>query len=165
MSDEFQPPQPGPAHERLKPFEGTFKSEVKMWFGPGDPQVTTGTMVNSWHLNGLFLHQDYQGDATEGPFAQFQGKGYWGFNQFTGQYEGFWIDTAAAMFQTETGDVDDSGKVWTMLSEVPSPQGEGMMTKRTIITVVDDDNHSMEMFFVTPDGNEMKSMEITYTRA
>ena len=44
-------------HERLKPFEGTFKGEVKMWMGPGDPMVSTGTMVNSLELGGKFLHQ------------------------------------------------------------------------------------------------------------
>ena len=34
------------AHERLKPFEGTFAAEVRMWVGPGDPHVSTGVMVN-----------------------------------------------------------------------------------------------------------------------
>ena len=164
MSEGFTPPAPGAEHEKLKPFEGTFKSEVKMWMGPGDPMVSTGTMVNSWQLNGLFLHQDYKGDATEGPFPNFVGKGYWGYNPASGQYEGFWIDTASIMMQTETGTIDDSGKVWTMLSEVPNPHGEGMMQKRSIITLIDENTHKMDVFFIA-DGNEMKTMEINYARA
>ncbi len=43
------------AHERLKPFEGTFKAEVKMWMGPGDPMVSTGTMTSTLELGGRFL--------------------------------------------------------------------------------------------------------------
>ena len=29
-------------HRKLEPFVGTFKAEVKMWMGPGDPMVSTG---------------------------------------------------------------------------------------------------------------------------
>lgn len=163
MSEDFQPPAPGPEHQHLKPFEGTFNAEVKMWFGPGDPMVTTGTMTSTWHLNNLFLHQDYKGNATDGPFPNFAGKGYWGFNQVAGRYEGFWIDTASSIMQTEYGTVDDSGKVWTMHSEVPSPHG-GMMQKKTIITVIDNNSHTMEAYLLT-DAGEMKNMEINYVRA
>ena len=165
MSDDFTPPIAGPKHAALNPFAGTFKSEVKMWFGPeSDPMITTGTMVNSWQLNGLYLHQDYKGDATEGPFPNFEGKGYWGWNPASEQYEGFWIDTASSIMQTEVGDLDESGKVWTMLSQVPNPHGEGMMAKRSVITLIDDDNHKMETYF-SVGGNEMKNMEIDYVRA
>ncbi len=163
MSEEFTPPVPGPKHELMKPFEGTFRSEVKMWFGPGDPMITTGVMVNSWHLNGLYLHQDYKGDAVDGPFPNFEGKGYWGFNASAGCYEGFWIDNVSSIMQTESGSVDESGKVWTMLSEVPNPHGEGTMKRRSVITLVDENTHRMETFNTVPEG-EMKSMEINYVR-
>ena len=163
MSDEFVPPTPGPKHDLLKPFEGEFKSEVKMWFGPGEPMVSTGKMINSWHFNGLYLHQDYKGDAVDGPFPNFEGKGYWGYNFAADCYEGFWIDSVSPMMQIETGNVDESGKVWTMLSEVPNPHGDGVLKKRSVFTVVDQASHTMEVFTETPEG-EMKTMEITYTR-
>ena len=157
----------GPAehHEKLKPFEGTFKAEVKLWMGPGDPMVSTGTMVNSWQLGGRYLHQDYAGDAVEGPYPSFCGKGYWGFNTTANHYEGFWIDNASTMMQMETGSVDDSGRVWTMNSTFTHPQTGQDMGKKTIITLVDNDHHTMESFFSTPDGNEMKTMEIRYQRS
>ncbi len=74
----FQLPSPGPEHELLKPFAGSFRATVKMWMGPGEPNVSTGQMKNSFQLNGLYLHQDYVGDADDGPFPSFAGKGYWG---------------------------------------------------------------------------------------
>ena len=161
---EFSMPQPGPEHARIQPFEGTFNSEVKMWMGPGDPMVSTGTIRNSWDVNGLYLHQEYTGDATEGPFPGFEGKGYWGFNTTTKQYEGFWIDSASTQMQMESGSVDADGKVWEMHSEVLCPQTGAPMKKRSVITLIDDDHNKIEMFFTGPDGNEMKAMEIDYTR-
>ena len=160
----FQMPGPGPEHERLRPFLGRFRAEVKMWMGPGQPMVTTGTMENSWQLNGLYLHQDYQGDESPGIFPGFQGKGYWGFNTMTGQYEGFWIDVASSMMQMEYGSVDDSGKVWTMLSECAMPPNGQIMKRRSVITLTDQDHHTMESYVVGPDGKDHKTMEITYQR-
>lgn len=164
QQDFAQMASPGNEHERLKPFEGTFKAEVRIWMGPGDPQVSTGTLVSSWDLGGRFLRQDYKGDQADGPFPDFEGRGYWGYNKLSGQYEGMWIDNASTVMQTEAGGVDESGKVWTMVGEMPNPQGEGTMTKRSVITLEDDDHHSMEMYFSSPEG-EFKAMEIKYQRA
>ncbi len=157
---------PGPVsqHELLKPFEGKFRAEVKLWMGPGDPVVSTGTMTSSWHLGGLYLHQDYVGDPTDGPFPAFEGKGYWGFNTTSGKYEGFWIDNASTTMQMESGDVDAGGKVWTMTSEVTCPQSRQLLKKRNVIRLIDSNRNAMETYFTGGDGNEMKCMEISYTR-
>ena len=153
-----------PQHEALKPFEGTFRSEVKMWMGPGDPMVSTGTIVNEFDLGGRFLRQIYTGDPNDGPFPRFEGRGYWGFNKVTQRFEGFWIDNASTMMQHEVGELDDSGKVWTMVGEMPNPQTGGTMKKRSVVTLEDDDHHTMEMYFDTGDG-EVKAMEINYERS
>lgn len=161
---QFSVPQPGPEHAKLEPFVGTFKAEVKLWMGPGDPMVSYGVMTNSWQVNGLFLQQDYQGEEIEGPYPSFVGKGYWGYNSTAGHFEGFWIDIAADQFQLESGSVDSEGKVWTMTSTVVQPGTGATMTKKTLITLVDVDHHRMETFYVSKDGPEMKSMEINYKR-
>ena len=64
----------------------------------------------------------------------------------------------------ESGDVDDTGKVWTMHSELTNPQTGQLMKKRSVIKLVDQDHNSVEMYYVGPDGNEMKAMEIQYVR-
>ena len=67
-----------PQHELLKPFAGTFNSEVKIWMGPGEPMVMTGTMENSLDLGGRFLKQVY---ASNTPMDEcgtvFEGRGFW----------------------------------------------------------------------------------------
>lgn len=159
-------PGPGPEHKLLDPFVGRFKATVKLWMGPGDPMVSTGTMVNAWELGGRFLQQVYKGDPGPGPFPNFEGRGYWGFNTVTRKYEGMWIDTACTFMQNEVGTVDGSGKVWTMIGEMADPSGSGKnMTKRSVIKLMDKDRHSMEMYFTMPGAPEQKSMEIQYVRA
>lgn len=154
--------EPTEAHRKLAPFAGTFRAEVRIWMGPGEPNVSTGKMVSSWDLGGRFLKQEYKGDPNEGPFPDFEGRGYWGYNKSTERYEGFWIDNASTMMQNEVGGLDESGRVWTMVGEVTGPQGKA--TKRSVITLDDDDHHRMEMYFDSPDG-ESKGMEIRYERA
>lgn len=157
-------PVPGPEHALLKPFEGTFRSVVRLWMGPGEPMVHTGTMVNSFQVGGLYLQQEYTGDPNDGPFPSFVGRGFWGYNTASGEFEGFWIDNASTMMQMERGTADAEGKVWTMTSTVPNPQTGEMMTKKSVIELIDKDHHSMDVFFTTPDGREVKGMEIQYER-
>ena len=79
-----------------------------------------------------------------------------------GRYEGIWVDNASNAMQVDSGQIDESGKVWTMSGEGTTPQGK--MIKRSVITLQDNDHHKMEMFFVH-DGQDTKGMEILYTRA
>lgn len=154
----------GDAHKKLDPFVGTFAAEVKLWMGSGEPHVSTGVIENALDLDGRFLRQTYRGDPGDSPFPNFEGRGYWGYNTVTNKYEGFWIDSASTAMQNEVGDVDESGKVWTMIGEMTNPQSGQVMKKRSVITLQDNDHHKMEMFFSGPDGDESKGMEINYTR-
>jgi Protein of unknown function (DUF1579) len=148
----------------LQPFAGRFRAEVKVWMGEGDPMISTGLMTNEFDLGGRFLRQTYQGDASGGPFDAFEGRGFWGYNTVEKIWEGFWIDNASTIMQIERGEVDEAGKVWTMRGEMTDPGSGKPLTKKSIITLVDEDHHKLEMFFVTP-GGEAKGMEITYVRA
>lgn len=151
-------------HKRFEPFAGVFQTEVKLWMGPGDPQVSTGVMTNTLDLGGRFLAQSYKGDPMQGPFPAFEGRGFWGFNATTGKYEGFWIDNASTCFQIETGDVDETGRVWTMVGEMIDPSTGKPIQKRSVITLQDQDHHHMEMYFASPEGGEYRTMEIRYQR-
>lgn len=156
--------KPTPAHRRFEPFAGAFAAEVRMWMGSGEPHVSTGTMINTLELNGLFLWQVYKGDSATGSFSGFEGRGFWGYNTITEEYEGFWIDNASSVMQVEHGDVDASGTVWTMMGKMTDPRTGQPFQKRSVITLVDQDHHRLEMFFTGPDGKDFKAMEITYRR-
>lgn len=157
------PAMSSPQHEQLRPFEGTFRAEVKLWMGSEEPMISTGTMVNAFDLGGRFLSQTYTGDPNDGPFPSFEGRGYWGYNSISKRFEGFWVDNASTAMQIEIGEVDESGKVWTMRGEIPNAQTGGAMKKRSVISLEDHDHHRMQTYFDTGDG-EVKSMEIVYER-
>lgn len=157
--------KPGPHHELMQPIEGTFSAEVRLFMGPGDPVISSGTMVNRWELNGLFLSQTYQGDPMGPGMPAFEGRGYWGYNDATGQYEGLWLDIATSMFQLERGTVDTTGKVWTMHGELAHPGGAGTLAKRSVFRVEGPDRHVMEQYMTFPGApSEVKTMEIAFTR-
>ena len=152
-------------HQKMEPFAGTFRSEVKMWMAANaEPMISTGLLNSSWQVDGLFLQQDYIGDPVPGATHPFQGRGFWGYNVSQGHYEGFWIDNASTEMQMESGDVNESGTVWEMKSQMVSPQTGEVLQKRSLNTLLDEDRHRVEMFFAATDGKQVKAMEINYTR-
>jgi hypothetical protein len=156
----MQAAQPGPQHESLARFAGRWRAEVKIWMGPGEPMVSTGVMTNTMVLGGRFLEQSYADDS-----GMFEGRGFWGYNNVDECYEGFWIDAMSTMFQLESGQHDASKDVYSMSGSMTNPETKQKMSKRSVITFVGPDEHTMEMFF-SPEGMpEMRSMHIRYTRA
>ncbi|MFN5322501.1 MAG: DUF1579 family protein [Planctomycetota bacterium] len=164
MSDAFQPPRPGAEHALLAPFIGTFRATIRLFFGPGEPQISQGTMRNTWDVDGLYLNQHFTGDPAPPPYPAFVGRGYWGYNFSTRQYEGFWIDNASSIMQSETGAVDASGKVWTMLSEFTHPTTGERIARRSVIELKDHDHHVIESWMTGPNSQELRTMQIEYRR-
>lgn len=154
-------PGTGPQHQSLARFAGSWRAEVKLWFDPsGPPNVSKGTMTNTLVLAGRFLQQDYQDDA-----GVFGGKGFWGYNDVDGRYEGFWIDVMSNMFQIEHGSHDPAGDTYTMRGTITNPSTGKPMTKRSVITVKGRDAHEIVMYFQQEGAAECKVMEIQYRRA
>jgi hypothetical protein len=152
---------PGEAHRKLDPFAGTWKAKVRHWMHPGaEPNESTGVMTNTWVLGHRFLRQEYQDDS-----GQFEGTGFWGYNNVTGRYEGFWIDVMMTGLTYDVGACDKAGKVWTMRGETEFPTAGQKVTKRTIISLHGPDRHVVEMYFAKSGGDEFKALEIEYVRA
>lgn len=164
-AEHCAPAGPGEEHTLLESFAGRWRAEVTMWFGPGEPHVSTGTMVGEMILGGRFLKQVYTGDDRDGPFPGFAGEGYWGYNEARGLWEGVWIDNASNQMQTEAGGYDAANRSWTMDGSMH--MGPGVETqKRSVVTVVSDNEHTMEMLWKSPDAAEwQRGMLIRYTRA
>lgn len=154
-------------HRRFESLAGAFDAEVRFFMGPGEPVVSTGTMVNQLILDGRFLRQEFQGDLPTGvdPRMQpFSGQGFLGYNSVDKRYESAWIDNASTLIQVESGQVDAAGREWNFYSSMTNPQSGGAMEKRSILTLRDENNHSMEIWFREPDGPEIRTMEIRYSR-
>ncbi len=145
---------PGPEHEVLKHFAGSWTTKAKFVMDPAKPaEESTGTSENTMILGGRFMHQVYKGSMMGRPF---EGVGVWGYDNMKKQYTSVWLDNNTTSIMPSTGTYDAATKSFTEIAE------EGKM--RMVTRIVSDTEHQFEMYGVGPDGKEMKVGEITYTR-
>lgn len=152
---------PSDGHKPLDAFVGTWDAHVTFWMPDAPPCESDGVMVNAWILGGRYLEQRYRGEIFG---AQFEGRGYFGFNNATKKYEGFWIDTACTNMSNEVGDYDPPTRTFTMDAPFINPADGSSGSKRTLIKVISADEHTMDTFAPGPDGKLSKMMAIHYKR-
>lgn len=153
---------PGEGHKRLAPMVGTFTTKAKFWMAPGaPPEEVTGTSTSEWVLDGRYVHDRYESSMAGEPF---NGLGLTGYDNQKKQYVTIWVDTMSTAVLHFTGQFDASGKVLTMKANYTDPMSGKDATMKTVCRIVDANTHVFEGFNPGPDGKEMKSMEITYTR-
>jgi hypothetical protein len=154
---------PGPEHEKLKPMEGTFDAEVTMQMAPDAPPMTSkGKIVNKLIMGGRYLHGDYTGDFAGQPF---HGASLMGFDKLKKKYLSLWIDSMSTAVMMAEGDADSAGKTLTLSCTYDCPITESKKTSRQVVTIVDENTHTYDMYDVSADGKEFKAMGIKYSRA
>ncbi len=151
-----------PEHEKLNAFVGTWNATVSFWMDPtSEPMIIQGFMTNSWTLGNRFLEQDYKATWGDQPFL---GRGFWGYNTLKGEFEGIWMDTASTQISFESGSHDPETNSWTQTGTCTMPDGS-TIKKESVITIVNENQHTMTMTFINPDGSRFKCMHIDYTRS
>lgn len=155
---------PGEGHARLQAVVGTFKTKGTFWMAPDTPPtISEGSSTNTWILGGRYLQQQFKGDFNGQPF---EGIGFTGFNNATGEYEGTWMDSASTFIMpVSTGTTDASGRVTTYRREYDDPMTGQHSKSREVMTIHNDNRHTFEWYSVNPDGSEWLMMRIEYTRA
>lgn len=152
---------PGPNHTAMEEMVGTFDAQSKMWMAPGaPPSEMEGTMVNHWVMGGRYLRGDYTGEMMG---QEFQGVSLTGYDNAQECYNGIWYDSMSTGLQNVSVGTRE-GKVFTFDKETFDPMMRVPSREKMVITIENKDRHTMEMYMVMPDGSEMKSMEIVYTR-
>ncbi len=153
---------PGEAHKKLEPMVGSFTVATKMWMDPTKPpEESTGTTESKWVLGGRFVEQHVDGTAMGQPF---NGIGMTGYDNYKKKYVGSWADSMGTMIMTSTGTADASGKKFTFWSTMDDVVLKKPTKVKGVLTVVDGDHHTYEMWAPAPDGKMFKSLEIQYTR-
>lgn len=153
---------PGERHKMLGTLVGDWKTEAKMWWDPKHPpEVTQGESHQTWIMDGRFVEQSYVGKMGRDQFA---GKGTIGFDNVRGRYISSWIDTMGTGMMTTEGQIDPSGKVITLNGEYVDPITKLSKQVRTVTTIESSDRHRFEMFEKSDAGDEIKSLEVIYTR-
>lgn len=153
-------PKPVKEHEFLKNFEGEWESTSTFQMGP-EPTVSKGKESCKLIAGGLFLIIDSEGEMFGGKFV---GHGTMGYDVHKKKFTGAWIDNMATGVYLVEGALDEAGKVLTEWMEGTNPRtGEAFKMKLTH-TVKDRNSRTLRFFMSTPDGKEMETGSIEYTR-
>jgi len=153
---------PGEQHKRMARMVGDWTFTNKMWMAPGQPPAESGgTMHAEALMGGRYIEHHWSGNFMGMPF---EGRGTEGYDNVTKQYRSTWIDNMGTGIMTQTGTCDDGGKKCTYTGTMADPMTGKDTTTRSVITWVDNDTFTNEMYGNDPSGKEMKMMEITAKR-
>ena len=151
---------PGEPHKRLASMEGSWNTKTKSWMEPNKPPMeTAGTCEQKMILGGRFLKQKCLGDMMG---KTFEGVGLTGYDNQTKKYTSTWMDSMSTTLHVMEGASGDDNTI-TQEGQYTCPI-RGEMKLRSVTKMVDQNTNIFEMYGTDKSGQEMKMMEITYTR-
>jgi hypothetical protein len=159
-------------HKLLADLDGNWTYTIKFWMNPdpnAKPEESKGTAVRKSIMNGRFSTLDVTGKMEmPGPDGKkkemtFVGHGIDGYDNAKQKFVGSWIDNMGTGIMFAQGTYDPATKTFTYNSEYEAVPG--MKTPiREVIKLTDNNHHTLE-WYENRGGQEVKTMEITYTRA
>ena len=157
-----EPPKPGKEHEALKPFVGEWTFMGKFYMDPAQPPMEfNGTETSKMVLGGFYLNSDVKSTMFGAPF---EGRWTLTYSAMKKKYQACWIDSMMPHVFTSEGDVDATGKVFTLSGEGCDPATGKATKERWVMEVKDADNHTMTFYTTGPDGKEKKTGDIVYKK-
>lgn len=153
---------PNENHKRLEQLAGTWDVVVTFQMSPDEPEQTSkGSCVNTMIMGGRYLKQEFRGEFMGEPF---EGIGFTGYDNAKKHYTSFWMDSMSTWWMTSTGTYDNSKKAWTFIGTSFDPSVGRDIASREVLTINSPTKHTMDFYMTGPDGKEVKSMTIVYTK-
>lgn len=162
----------GENHKLLSSLDGTWSYTVKMWMD-GDtskkPMESKGTAVRKSIMEGRYVEMDVTGKmnmpgADGKPKAMtFKGHGMEGYDNVKKKFVGTWMDNMSTGIMTAEGDYDAATKTFTYTGEIEAIPG--MKQKIREVFKLTDKDHMVFEWYETRGPQEVKTMQIDYTRA
>jgi hypothetical protein len=153
-------PKPGPEHAVLQADAGTWDAVVETWMAPGQPPMVSKAVETNTLINGMYLISDFKGEFGGMPF---QGHGLTWWDAASKTYKGTWVDSMSPGPLMGASTYDAATK--TIKGEMTGPDMTGVVqTMRSETTNKADGTRVMTMFAKGPDGKDMQTMRVTYTR-
>ena len=152
---------PGPMHEMMAKSVGDWSATIKYWMDPsGEPTVTEGTSKVEMILGGRYLKETSNSTVMGMPM---DGISITGYDNAAKEFTNIWIDNMGTGITVAKGTYDEATNTITLLGSMIDPM-TGKDTKyRETLHLIDNNHHVFEMF-TDHDGQEIKTMEVEYTR-
>ena len=132
-----EPAKPGPEHEHLKTYVGTWNVTMKM-----GGMETKGLATYKSTLGGLWIASDFEGEVLG---TKFQGHGMDTYDAAKKKYVAIWCDSMSTSPMMMEGTLDKATKTLTMTGEGMGPDGKPAKQK-TVTTWKDDDHFEFGMY-------------------
>ena len=163
--------KPGENQKLLAGLAGTWSYTVKFWMNPdpsAKPEESKGVATRKEVFGGRYFLLDVSGtmqmpgpDGKKKDFT-FKGTSLEGYDNVAKKFVATWADNMSTGIMMSEGTYDPATKTFTYTSE--TEMMPGMKTKiREVLKVVDNDHHNFE-WYEDRGGQEVKTMEISYTR-
>jgi hypothetical protein len=158
---QMGPPQPGPEHKVFAMDAGTWDATLELK-APGMPATSAkGVQEDVVGCGGLCLISSFKSEMMPG--MTFEGHGLTTYDPAKKKYVGSWTDSMSSGLTTSEGTWDEAAKKMTTSMEGPDAGGN-VVKSRSVGEYIDADHKTMTMYMAGPDGAEVESMKITYTR-
>lgn len=153
---------PGPQHEALAATAGEYDLLIKSWTEPGGPPIeSTGTATRRMVLGGRVLVEEMESSMMG---MTFTGHGMSGFDNVSGRYWSTWMDSMSTGMMMSEGTCDAEAKECVYTGSWNDPIEDGPVTVRMESRWTSPTTQLFDMYGPGPAGEEMKMMEIVYTK-
>ncbi len=140
---------------------GTFDVAIKSWMDPSAPPMeSNGVAIRTLHMGGRVLHEEFQGDMMGTPFTGLSRSGY---DNVSGKWWSTWTDSMSTGIMLSEGECDENFNC-TYIGTYNDPIKEGPVTNRYVAKWKSSDEQYFAMYGPGRDGDEVKMMEMIYTR-
>ncbi len=147
-----------PQHQALAHLAGAWTVKQSLWLGDATtPKVDSGQADFALVLNHQLQQSLRIDDGTH-----FEGLGYIGFDNASGQYFSTWMDVNFPGIVVAYGDFDSAAKTYVLKGSMSSSTG-GPVPVREVMTIQDTDHFRYE-YFETHAGKEALTVRLDYTR-
>ena len=158
---------PGPEHEQLARWAGTWNAEVKIWMAPGsEPMLTENTTSAEMVLGGRFLQVNATGEFMGMPW---ESSAMMGFDRRSDEFTSVGFDTLGTYFVTAKGKYDEESKTLTLSGEDYDASMDHTQVYEFVYEWIDADTYTMAVVFLDPVTSQgqapFKMVDITYRRS
>jgi hypothetical protein len=149
---------PGPQHALLAKSAGNWTTTMVSYMDGPEPVSSTGTYSSTAALGGRYMIGRFTGQAMGQPF---EGMSIDGFDNSTQKFFSMWLDNFGTGYYLAQGTLSADGK--TLSHSGTMTFGPMQVPSRSETVFVNDDKTVFTMWH-TMGGQEIKAMDITYTR-
>ncbi len=151
---------PGQVHQDFAKMAGDWKAAVTMFDPSGQQMQSEATANFEMILGGRYMKSTFKGNMMGMPF---EGMGLDGYDNATKEYLSTWVDNMSTGIMFMKGVWDDATKSVIYTGTSTDPMTGKPQPIKSINKVVDD-KHVINTMFNVVNGQDVKMMEITYSR-